>query len=522
MLCLEVVEDLARRGHEVAVLTSTYGVAHEFIDGYVHRLLTLESDLHFYGRREAWGYPLRKKRNLQHLRRLIDTEQPDLVFVWGMWNLSKSLALEAEALMGTRVVYYLANPWPIEPNMHQRYWDMPARTAFGRLVKPILRLPARLLLRAEWERIPLRFEHAPCCSQAQRDQLIHSGVPLQDAPVIYEGIDLRPYLAQAEQRSNRTGNGTLSLVFVGILAKHKGVHTTIEALTHLSCADRKRVHLTILGSGHPQYESFLRGLVTKRQLSDFVSFHDPIPRSDLPAFLGRFDVLLLPSIWAEPLARIMQEGLASGMVVIGSATGGTAETICHGENGLLFPAEDAAELARQIGCVLGNPALRHALTEAGRRTAVDKFELQRMVDELEGYLEHINATAFGDSRERDNPLVSIIIPNFNHGPFIADAIRCVLNQDYRSFEIIVVDDGSTDNSREVVAEFGEQVHYIWQENQGLSAARNTGIQAAKGAYIALLDADDMYEPNFLSTLMKALQEDPRPMVSIVAISLLIT
>jgi glycosyltransferase involved in cell wall biosynthesis len=508
MLCLEVVEGLAKKGHAIAVLTSVHGVDHQSVDGHVHRLLALESNLNFYDIKEAWLYPLRKRHNLQHLRRLIHTEQPDVVFVWGMWNLSKDLAQEVERLMNSRVVYYLANPWPIEPNMHQRYWDSPAQTSWGRLIKPLLRIPARLLLRAEWEPLGLRFEHAPCCSEAQREQLLQAGVPLQDAPVIYEGIDLRPYLAQTGQRWHRTGNGTLSLVFVGILAKHKGVHTTIEALTHLSAADRGQVHLTILGSGHPQYESLLRDLVTKHQLSDFVSFHDPIPRSDLPAFLGRFDVLLLPSIWAEPLARIMQEGLASGMVVIGSATGGTAETISHGENGLLFPAGDAPALAKQIAGLLSHPASRYALAEAGRRTAVEKFELDRMVNDIEDYLEQINTAAFGVPAERDKPLVSVIIPNFNHGRFIGDAIRSVLKQDYRNFEIIVVDDGSTDNSREVVAQFSEQVHYIRQENQGLSAARNTGIRAAKGAYIGLLDADDMYEPDFLSTLMSALQLDP--------------
>jgi glycosyltransferase involved in cell wall biosynthesis len=105
-------------------------------------------------------------------------------------------------------------------------------------------------------------------------------------------------------------------------------------------------------------------------------------------------------------------------------------------------------------------------------------------------------------------LVSIIIPSYNHGQYLGDAIRSVLDQEYRRFEVIVVDDGSTDNSREVVAQFGDQVRYIWQENQGLSAARNTGIAAARGAYIGLLDADDMYEPDFLSSLVSVLDANP--------------
>lgn len=112
-----------------------------------------------------------------------------------------------------------------------------------------------------------------------------------------------------------------------------------------------------------------------------------------------------------------------------------------------------------------------------------------------------------NSQEINNPLVSVIIPNYNHAAYIADAIRSVLAQDYRPIEVIVVDDGSTDNSRQVVAAFGDQVTYLWQRNQGLSAARNTGIHAARGQYIGLLDADDLYHPSFLRTLVPLLEAD---------------
>lgn len=111
-------------------------------------------------------------------------------------------------------------------------------------------------------------------------------------------------------------------------------------------------------------------------------------------------------------------------------------------------------------------------------------------------------------RQQDAGLVSVIIPNYNHAAYLGAAIQSVLDQSYRQVEIIVVDDGSTDNSREVVARFGDQVRYIWQTNQGLSAARNSGIRAAKGSYIALLDADDLYETAFLQTLVATLAATP--------------
>lgn len=391
-LCQEAVEGLAQRGHQVTVLTSTYGYDGEVTEGNIHRLLSLEGDLQFYKMKDAWSYPGRRRRNLEHLRRLIAAERPDIVFIWGMWNLSRSLAREAEELMGSRVVYYLANPWPVEANMHQAFWDAPATSPIKNVAKKIMRIPARLVLHREWERVALRFEHAPCCSAAQRDQLLEAGVPLKDAPVVYEGVDLTNYLAQADRRTYAT-NGSLSLVFVGILAEHKGVHTILEALSQLPAEERRRLRLTILGKGHRKYEERLQDLVGGYRLSDVVTFHAPIPRSELPEFLGKFDVLLLPSIWAEPLARIMQEGLACGMVVIGSANGGTAETITHGENGLLFQAGDGAGLAEQIRRLLNDSTLRRSLAEAGRKIAEERFDIDKMIIELEDYLMKVDEKA---------------------------------------------------------------------------------------------------------------------------------
>lgn len=391
-LCQEAVEGFARLGHQVSVLTSTYGYDREFSEGDIHRLLSLEGDLQFYKMKDAWSYPQRRERNLAYLRRLVADEKPDIVFIWGMWNLSRSVAFEAERLMGPRVVYYLANPWPIEANMHQQFWDAPATSPVKTLAKRLLRVPARLFLREEWEKVPLRFEHAPCCSAAQRDQLLEAGVPLKDAPVIYEGVDLTNYLAQADRRTYET-NGSLSLVFVGILAEHKGVHTILEALSQLSAEERRRLRLTILGKGHQQYEARLQGLVSQHRLSDVVEFQKPIPRADLPEFLGKFDALLLPSVWAEPLARIMQEGLASGMAVVGSANGGTAETIVHGENGLLFQPGDASDLAKQVRRLLDEPPLLRKLAEGGRKTAEERFDIHKMVANLEAYLLKVNEKA---------------------------------------------------------------------------------------------------------------------------------
>lgn len=102
-----------------------------------------------------------------------------------------------------------------------------------------------------------------------------------------------------------------------------------------------------------------------------------------------------------------------------------------------------------------------------------------------------------------SPLVSIIITTYNHSQFIADAIESILNQSYQNLEIIVIDDGSIDNTKEIVKEY-RTVTYFYQKNQGLSAARNTGIKKATGEYILFLDADDLLYPDGISLNVKAI------------------
>jgi glycosyltransferase involved in cell wall biosynthesis len=92
---------------------------------------------------------------------------------------------------------------------------------------------------------------------------------------------------------------------------------------------------------------------------------------------------------------------------------------------------------------------------------------------------------------------------------LGQAIESALAQTYRDLEVIVLDDGSSDSTRQVAAKYGSSIHYIWQENRGLAAARNCAIEASSGEYIALLDADDWWEPNKLEEQLPKLDGDPQ-------------
>lgn len=104
------------------------------------------------------------------------------------------------------------------------------------------------------------------------------------------------------------------------------------------------------------------------------------------------------------------------------------------------------------------------------------------------------------------PLVSVIIPCFNQGKFLAEAIASVQKQTYPDIEIVVIDDGSNDNTREVATSFAN-VQYLWQANAGLSAARNAGIARSKGEYLVFLDADDILYPNAVETNLHWLRKE---------------
>ena len=104
--------------------------------------------------------------------------------------------------------------------------------------------------------------------------------------------------------------------------------------------------------------------------------------------------------------------------------------------------------------------------------------------------------------------VSVVIPTYNRADFVREAIASVLRQDYPHIELIVVDDGSRDGTAAVVSSFGPAVQYLWQENCGVSTARNRGVAASTGGLIAFLDSDDLWLPRKVSAQVAYFEAHP--------------
>ncbi len=106
------------------------------------------------------------------------------------------------------------------------------------------------------------------------------------------------------------------------------------------------------------------------------------------------------------------------------------------------------------------------------------------------------------------PLVSVIIPTFNRATWLSGAINSVLDQTFKNYELLVIDDGSNDNTREIVASFEGHVRYLFQSNSGPSAARNTGIKETKAELLAFLDSDDRWLKNKLQVQVDLMMNNP--------------
>ncbi|MEI6127521.1 MAG: glycosyltransferase family 2 protein, partial [Pseudomonadota bacterium] len=106
------------------------------------------------------------------------------------------------------------------------------------------------------------------------------------------------------------------------------------------------------------------------------------------------------------------------------------------------------------------------------------------------------------------PKVSIVIPTYNREKIITKALDSVFGQTCQDFEVVILDDGSTDCTRDVVAKYGEKVKYFYQKNKGIAGGRNGGMKKTIGKHIAFLDSDDFWKPEKLERQLSLFSEHP--------------
>lgn len=415
-LCQEVATALSDRGHSIHILTSRHrnkkirgadgsnaGLSnspHGQIE--ITRTLYLQSSIqHYQPLHFLRHFQGEETHNLSALSSLVTAMQPDLIFVWGMWNLSPQLPKLAEELLPGRVAYYICSYWPTDEDIHLAYWNQPTQKHATALIKKGLNLLAQRKFKKIDYPPRLKMENTACVSRFVRNKLVDSGLLPSSAKVIYNGGDFAPFYREfpsqnsanaiAEPVENKT---PLRLLYFGRLIADKGVHTAFEALALLHKEGRaEQLSLTVLGNGRDDYMSELRRFADENEINHLIHFVEGVPRDDVPNWLKKHDVFLFTSVWAEPLARSVMEAMMAGLLVIGSEVGGQTEMMINGENALTFQPEDSVGLAMQIKRALADPAAREQMARNGQQLVATRFTQKHMVDEMESWLEEIRQTS---------------------------------------------------------------------------------------------------------------------------------
>lgn len=193
------------------------------------------------------------------------------------------------------------------------------------------------------------------------------------------------------------------------------------------------------------------------------------------------------------------EAMAAGVPVLGYAHGGILDLVQHGVNGYLAKPGNTEDLANGLDYCLAHHT---TLGENGRELA-RAWTWKAAVEKV--------ATVYHEVLDdKQAPYdVSVVIPCYNLGDKVSNAIESALSQTLAPKDIIVVDDGSEDNTREVAEGYSDRgVRYVYQTNRGVAEARNLGISMASSRYVSCLDADDQMAPAFLERCVMALKEDP--------------
>lgn len=209
---------------------------------------------------------------------------------------------------------------------------------------------------------------------------------------------------------------------------------------------------------------------------------------------------------------------AAGLPVVASAQGTLSETVQDGHTGVLIPGEPGSARYHQAfvsACLelLQNPEQRQKMAQKARERALRDFAWSQIAAQWEALL-----SDFSSTRQNSPPLaspfptpeISVIIPTYNRARNLKNCLESLTWQDFNAFEVLVCDDGSSDNSREIALAYQDRLNlrYRWQEDLGFraAAARNLGLQLARGKLLVFLDSDLVVPPRFLSAHRDAHQQ----------------
>ena len=384
--CRDVVEGLRARGHEVRVLTSTYKVNKPSRRHGVYRWL--QTDFASNGNCSGFFRLLRKEiTNRWAFKYACRSFRPDLIYAWNITHISVSNLLMAQQ-MGLPVYYFVSDHWL--SRWEEDPWILKSRRDPRRRYRKLAWQVLRPLLRASglFPKGSLDLSHTQFVSRFLEQSAIEAGKLATGSEVIHWGIDINRF------STNGASRDPSKLLYVGQITAHKGVRTAVETLKLI----RERYGIdkaTLTVVGGPDYGGEIERLVRSLGLEGKVRFTGLIPREQLPEVYREHGILIFPSVWGEPFSITLLEAMSSGLAVVSTNTGGSAELLADGVNALTFPKQDAEACAMQVKQLIDDPQLFNRIRQNGRRTIQNGFRLDTMIDKIEDSLERVRTDIEG-------------------------------------------------------------------------------------------------------------------------------
>jgi glycogen synthase len=314
--------------------------------------------------------------NRRELARELHDFEPDVVCWWSMGAMSLAL-IEQVRRAGLPAVFLVHDDWLVDG------WDADAWMRGWRGRSPVLARVAQRLTRIATA-VDVQAAGPMVFNSARtRDRARRAGMAGASAAVVHPGIEER-FLHAAPARE-----WGWRLAYVGRVDRAKGIDTAIAALGSLP----PQATLTIWGAGEPAYIDELVTLAARVGAADRVRLAGFVSGDALYAAYAEADAVVFPARWEEPFGLVPLEAMGVGRPVVATARGGSAEFLVHGENALVFAADDTVALAAQLRELAGDPALREHLRARGSQTAAG-FTAQRFARET---LAAIEAAAAGST-----------------------------------------------------------------------------------------------------------------------------
>ncbi len=309
--------------------------------------------------------------------------------------------------------------------------------------------------------------------------------------------------AVAVQTINRPSQAPLALITICRLVARKNVANTLQAMAVLR-SRFPNLQLQVIGDGSER--PALEALALKLGINSQVHFHGWVDEKRKQALLAQSSIAVMvprereAGTDVEGLGIFYLEAAAHGLPLIASPTGGVRDVVQPAVTGKLVPADDPKALAAAIGQLLESPEQLRQLGQRAHDLVKTEWSLEVRNRRLRALVER--------AAMAQAPKISVIIPTYQSATTIGETLRDLANQTWPNTEIIVVDDGSTDNLAEAIAAWKHQLLFMQQPHSGAPVARNAGAAKASGEYLLFLDADTRLQPTMLTEMAVALLTHP--------------